>query len=225
MTQRERAAVHVEPLGIDRADRVLATQSRAGEGVAAQHLEDAQHLRRERLVHVHEVDRAQLEPRALQRLRHGERGPHQQLVCRIDTGVRPGAERRQRLETERLGLVLAHQQHRRGAVGERAGVARGERAVLREHRPELCQSLHRRVRAHQAVGVHPATVRRLHRYDLVVEAPRRDGLGRAVVRAHRELVLRLARDLVAPCHALGRFAHHLAGAALGDLRLPGQQVA
>jgi hypothetical protein len=53
---RERATVHVEALGIDGAHGLVAAQPLAGEGVAAEHLQDREHLRGEGLVHVHEVD-------------------------------------------------------------------------------------------------------------------------------------------------------------------------
>ena len=49
-------------------------------------------------------------------------------------------KRGERRVAERPGLLLAHQQHRRGAVGERARVAGGDRAVLGEHRRAACAS-------------------------------------------------------------------------------------
>ena len=44
VTERDRAAVHVEPSGIDRADRGVAAQSRSGERCTLQHSQNAEHL-------------------------------------------------------------------------------------------------------------------------------------------------------------------------------------
>ncbi len=68
----------------------------------------------------------------------------------------------------------------------------------------------------------PSGVR--HRDDLAVEAARVDRVGRPLMTAYRELVLRGAADAVDLRHLVGRFAHHLTGGALLDLRAAGQQV-
>ena len=80
---------------------------------------------------------ASVMPGALERLGHGERRADEELIGRIDADVRPAAERGERLVAERARLLLAHEQDGRGAVGERRGVAGGERAVLREDRLSL----------------------------------------------------------------------------------------
>ncbi|HEU4611011.1 MAG TPA: hypothetical protein VFS15_02995 [Kofleriaceae bacterium] len=104
------------------------------------------------------------------------------------------------------------------AVGERARVACGDRAALGERGAQLRELLEARVAAHQTVAVDPAAMAGVDLRHLVGQTAARDRGGGTLVRAQRELVLGLARDLPAPGHALGGLAHHLAGRALRDLR-------
>jgi hypothetical protein len=77
--------------GVDLADRPVAAQPLAGEGVAAQHREDGQHLGGEGLVEIDEVDVLKVQTSALQRLRHREGRPHQELIGRVDPHVGPSS--------------------------------------------------------------------------------------------------------------------------------------
>ena len=61
---------------------------------------------------------------AFLRGRHGAGAHH----GRVDAGDGRGHDPHQRLEAERLGLLLAHDQQRRGAVVERRAVAGGHGA-------------------------------------------------------------------------------------------------
>src|SRR5260221_4069560 len=97
VTERERSSVDVQALRVDLTDRLVAAEAGTGEGLTREHLEHAEDLRSESLVHVDEVDVCQAQPGAFERLRHRERGTHQELVRRVDSDVRPRRDRRQRL--------------------------------------------------------------------------------------------------------------------------------
>src|SRR5207245_215769 len=83
---------------------------------------------------------------------------------------------------------------RTGAVGQRAGVARGDRAVFPiEDRPQRSELLEARIAANVVVGGHRMTIE-IDRRDLLRETaivPRRGG---PLVAAKRPRVLRLTRD-------------------------------
>ena len=130
------------PLTLSR-DAVDLAQRRArpsffANSLRGERLEVGRDLGGEGLVHVDEVDVRERQPGAVERHRRGVGRALQQLSAGIDRGVGVGAQVAERLEPERLRLLLAHHQQRRGAVGERRGVAGGDGAVLAiEHRLEL----------------------------------------------------------------------------------------
>ena len=66
---------------------------------------------------------------------------------------------RQRRQAQLLGLGVAHDDHRRGAVVQRARVARGDRAVRPEHRLELADLLVGRACARAVVLATPSSRR------------------------------------------------------------------
>ena len=120
----------------------------------------------------------------------------------------PGARR----EAERAGLVLVHDQHRRGAVGDLRGRAGRVQAVGQDGL-ELGEPLERGV-AQALVGVDGAGLagglalgvedRCLHREDLALEATLVDGDARLLLRGQAELVDELAREAAVRSDPVGR---------------------
>ena len=109
-----------------------------------------------------------------------------------------------------LGGRALHQHHGGGAIVDAGRIARGHRAVLPEHRPQLRQILGSRIGAHVLVGVeHRLAPPRLQldRQDLLREAALRDRARRAAVRFDRQRILVAPRDLVALGQVLGGLAH------------------
>ena len=115
------------------------------------------------------------------------------------------------------GPLLAGQQHRRGAVGERRRVAGRHRALgAAEHRLQLGQLLERRVGAQVLVALETEKG-----HDQIVEPAGVVGGGQVVMAADGELVLLLAADPPLGGHDRGVLAHRQPGAGLGvagDLR-------
>ena len=91
-----------------------------GPGLGAPGLDVGQHLRRERLVDLDEPEVVPAEARALERARHRDGRAHEQLPARIDRGDGVAADGGQRPVAEGARLLVRHQHHRGGAVGERA---------------------------------------------------------------------------------------------------------
>src|SRR5690606_4124727 len=125
------AAHHVEPGAIDAAQRRLQAQLVPAELRILPGLERAQHLRREGLVDLVEIEVLQRQVVALEQLRHRPAGRHQQALAVHEV-------HRRHLRIHEVGLhfqamrrrpFLAGQQRRRGAVGERGGIAGRQRAL------------------------------------------------------------------------------------------------
>jgi hypothetical protein len=76
-----------------------------------------QHLGRERLVELDQVEVVGAAPRELAQLRDRGHRPDAHDLGR-DAGLGRLTEDRERLETQRLGALLAHQQQGRRAVGD-----------------------------------------------------------------------------------------------------------
>ena len=153
----------------------------------------------ERLVELDGGDVAPADPGARERAVGGlhRADPEHVGVDRVHAA--PG-DPRERLAAEPLAGGRVADPQRAGAVVERGGVARGDRPVLRERRPELRELLHRAVRP-QVLVARELGVR--HGDDpVVVEAALPRG-GRPLVAADREGVLRVAPDLVDPRELLG----------------------
>ena len=186
MPERDRPAVRVELLA-ERVDAELAA-----------HRED---LRGERLVQLHHVDVVDRHPGLLEHPAHGaDRADAHDL--RLDAGDRRRDDPRPRLQAELLRARVAHHDDRRGAVVERARVARRDLAAGLERGLERGELLERRL-GPRAVVLRDAVPRR----DLALEEAgllRRD---RALLRALREAVHVLARDVPALGDVLGRQAH------------------
>src|SRR5215203_1397273 len=108
MADRDRAAVDVVLLGID-AELVARIEALAGEG----------------FVEFPEINVVDLQAVALQQFRHRVDRADAHLV-RLTAGRRPGDETAQRIEAALLGVLGFHQNHRRRAVRELAGIARGD---------------------------------------------------------------------------------------------------
>ena len=127
---------------------------------------------------------ASFRPARSRALRDGEGGAHEELAARVHGRDRPRAHEGERLVALGPRLLLRHEQHRGGAVGQRRRVARGHRAVLAvEHRGQRGQGLEGGVAAHQVVGVDRRLVARRHgtAHSLGGEPAVGDGRGRALV--------------------------------------------
>src|SRR2546425_1936302 len=131
----DRAAVRVEPLGID-AEPVAAVDDLRGEG----------------LVQLDDVDVLELHARVLEQLRHREDRPDAHLVG-LAGREHAAAEEAEGPHAERLRALGRHDERRRGAVGELGGVAGGDRAARLEGRGQLGEALERRVGAVSLVAV------------------------------------------------------------------------
>ncbi len=144
---------------------------------------------------------------------------------RADRGDRRGDDPRARLETGRRGLLVAHHEQRRGAVVERAGVARGDRAALLEDGPQRGELLERRAGA-GAVVLGDDRLGHIDLVALLVDVfVRGDGDGddllvevarflrgdRARLRDERPFVLGLAADFALVGDVLGGHAHRDVG--------------
>src|SRR5438876_5812981 len=101
----DRAAVRVEPLGVD-AEAVAAVDDLRGEG----------------LVQLDDVDVLELHARVLEQLRHREDRPDAHLVG-LAGREHAAAEEAEGPHAERLRALGRHDERRRGAVGELGGVA------------------------------------------------------------------------------------------------------
>ncbi len=166
MADGDRAAVDVVLLVID-------TQ-----GVAA-----VQALRGEGLVELPQVDIGNLQPFCLEQARYGVDGTDAHLF-RLTTGHGEATEERTRLEAELDGLVQAHHQRHRGAVGQLRRVAGGHRTVLGESRLEAGEAFQGGVRTVAVVTVDHTLMQgalagvlvlgeilHVHRHDFVAEQP------------------------------------------------------
>ena len=121
---------------------------------------------------------------------------------------------------ELAGAVVGHHHHRGGAVVERAGVARGDRPVLAEHRLEGGEHLDGGARPGAVVAGHGGAVGTLHRDDLAVEEAVGLRLHRAVLTARREAVHLLAGDLLALGDVLRGLAHRDVHVGIARRRSP-----
>src|SRR5438876_9484942 len=88
-----------------------------------------EHLHREGLVQLPQVDVADLLAGLLEQLGHREHRADAHFL-RVAAGDREAAEDAERLQAALCGLAAAHHHRRRRAVGELAGVAGGDAAAL-----------------------------------------------------------------------------------------------
>ena len=148
----------------------------------------------------------------------GRDGPGQH-GDRVDAGQGEGVEAGPGAQAQRVGLLLAHDQDGRGAVGDLRRVAGRDLAVLLEGGLELGQRLDggvgpdALVGGEDLVGVVALVVADGHGHDLVLEAALGGGPGGPLVALHREGVELLARD--APL-----VGDHLGADALADQPRP-----
>ncbi len=137
----ERAAMDVEPFAVDRAERLVEPEPLAAEDRVLPGLERAQDLGGERLMDLVEVELLQRHPGPREHLRHRVGRRHQQsfaLVDVVDGRCLRAREVGQHGDLVRGRPLLAGEQHRRGAVGQRRRVAGRHRPVrAAEHRLEL----------------------------------------------------------------------------------------
>ena len=119
VAERDRAAVHVQPLVVD------PELADAGE-----------HLGREGLVQLDEVDVVDVEAGALERLAAWP-GPGPMPMYAGSTPAAPlDTMRASGSRPSSRGALLGRQHHARGAVVDLRRVAGGHRAALAEHRPQ-----------------------------------------------------------------------------------------
>ena len=172
-------------------------------------------------MHLHEVHVLEREARAGERDRSREHWTHEQLLARVERGIRIRANESQWAVAKHLRPLRTHQQHRAGSVRQGGGVAGSHGAISSvEHRLQRGQLLLGRVRAHAVVACHRTVElgRQVHRHDLRRETAVARSLCRALVRAERQLVLILARDVIDLRHFLRALAHALTRRRLGDRR-------
>src|SRR3954447_25839516 len=211
----EGAAVDVELVDIDLAERLVAAEALAAEHRVGPRLERAEHLRGERLVDLVEVELRQAQPGAREHPRHRVHRRHQQTLAAGDVVDRGGPGLGDVGEARQVTLVrplLAREQHGRRPVAERRRVARrhGPVAVARpEHGLELRELLRRRVRAQVLVALEAE----VWLDEVVVEAAVVGG-GEALVAAGGQLVLLLTRDAPLQRHLRRVLAHRQTGARL-----------
>ncbi len=139
---------------------------------------------------------------------------HCRHVCVTQVGLR--------LMAMRARPLFAGQQYRSGTVGQRGGIGSGQRAAagnLVERRLQRGQLFQRGVRAQDVV-----TLDATERCDQVVEEATLIRGGQLLVRGHRPLILRVARDVPFLGHVLAVVAHALAGARLGHARELGLEL-
>ena len=166
-----------------------------------------------------EVEVAQRQPGAGEQPRHRVRGRHQQAIAAVHEVDRRGLgvhKVRQDGQPALLGPLLGGEQHHRGAVGQRRGVARRHRRVgvaQAVHRLELGELLHAGVRAQVLV----AGQAEVGRHQVVEETPVVRGR-EPLVRFEREGVLRLAGDAPLPGGDRRVLAHGESGPRLGVTR-------
>jgi hypothetical protein len=224
MAGGQRRAQQVDLVRVDAAQRCVQAQAVAAVILALPRTQGAQHLRGEGFVDLVDVEVLQGQAIALEHLRHGHGRRHQQAfamheVHRRDVRV---AQVGLRLMAVRARPLFAGQQHRSGTVGQRGGVGGGQRAAagdLVERRLQRGQLFQRGIRAQDVV-----TLDATERCDQVVEEATLIGGGQLLVRGHRPLVLRVARDVPFLGHVLAVVAHALAGARLGHARELGLEL-
>src|SRR6266540_909005 len=186
MPDRDRTPHHVDDVLVDLPP------------LGGETLEIRQHLRRECLVNLDQAEVLPLDSGALQRLGHRKDRRLEQLPAGIDRGNRVRPDEGEGLISERPRRFVAHQQDRRGAVGEGRGVRGGNAAVAAiEDGLELRHLLERRVASDAVVlrddrlagtGGKPG-------HDLRREPAVGRALRRQLVAAQRPAVLLLARDM------------------------------
>src|SRR4051794_4980730 len=113
----------------------------------------------------------------------------------------------ERRQTERLRLVLTHDDDRSSAVVERAAVAGRDRAIRAEHRLELADTFDGHACARPVILGDLGAVRLADRDDLALPEAVGDGLLSEVLRPHAERVLLLAPDGLLRRDVLRGLAH------------------
>ncbi len=133
--------------------------------------------------------------------------PH---VLRLDSCVAVTDQSGHRPQTATLRFDPLHEHDRGGSVVDSRGIARGYRAVLGEHRPELAHRLDVDLSPDVLVTVDDRRAlpgRELDRQNLLLEISLGGRAGGAAVALDRQRVLILPGDLPLGGHVLGRDAH------------------
>ena len=157
------------------SDRTAVDVELVAERVDAELTRRRDDLRRERLVDLDEVDVVDALAGTLERQLGGlDRAETHDL--RRQTGDSGRQDPRERGEAGRLGLGVAHDDDRSGAVVERARVAGGDGAVGPEHRLERGHALDRDAGTGAVVLRHLGAVGLGHRDDLALPETVGDGL-------------------------------------------------
>ncbi|MNS76615.1 hypothetical protein D3C72_1101680 [compost metagenome] len=218
MTGGQRRTQQVDLVRVDAAHWRIQTQAVAAVILALPRTQGAQHLCGEGFVDLVDVEVLQGQAVALEHLRHGHGRCHQQAfavheidgrhVCVAQVGLRFVAMRPRPL--------FAGQQYGSGAIGQRGGIGSSQGAAaghLVEGRLQRGQLLQRSVGAQDVVALDAA-----ERCDQVVEEAALISSSQLLVRGHRPLVLRVARDVPLLGHVLAVVAHALAGTRFGHAR-------
>jgi hypothetical protein len=186
MSECDGAAVHVHPVPVQ-----------------TELADDDEALRGEGLVQLHEVDLVDIDAGPLEKLSHCRDGadPHH---ARVDSGHRTTDESSERLDPELPGLRLAGDHERRRTVVDAARVPGGHRSAVAERGLQTVELFCIRGRPGMLVAIDA-----FDRNQLIVEASGLGGRSPALLRAERERVLILTRDVPPLGDVLSRLTHRL----------------
>ena len=209
----ERAAVDVQAGAVDRAERGLPPQLVLAERRVLPGGEGAEHLGREGLVDLVVVEVLEGEAGAVEHPRHRVGRCHQQafaLVDVVDGGGLGLGEVGEDRQVVRLRPLLAGEEHRGGAVGERGRIGRRHRPLgAAEDRFQLGELLRAGVGTQVAVAVEAEVGG-----EEVLEEAAVIGGGEVAVRGDGQLVLGLSVDPPFGRHDRAVLAHREAGPRL-----------
>lgn len=172
MTERDRAAIDVEPVTVDLTSRAVKPEDVPAEFVVVPGGEATEHLGGEGLVQLPGLDVLNREAVALKqrRCRHHRTEPHDAGIERRPVAVHDRGFRRQSVLGDR---GVGGQDHPGGAVGDLRRIAGGDLAPgALEHRPEFCERLCRGVRTYAIVMVEELAVAGEGGLDLALQEAR-----------------------------------------------------
>src|SRR5690348_7142588 len=194
MAERDRAAIGVELLGIDRSERAAQAELVAAERVVLPCAKAREHLRCECLVDFPRVDILKTEPTALEQRRDGVHRTQTHLgrVERRPLRIDDASLRHQAVPLDRL---FGGEQQPGGPVGDLRAVPRGDVAVLSiEERPQLREIRGCRILPYTVVGLVDVARAVVQRHDLAREAALALRGQRTRVALRREFVHLASRD-------------------------------
>ena len=227
VTEGDRAAHHVDPVLGRVPDGAASPQLPPRERLRIERLQVGEHLGREGLVHLHQVDLPHREARPVECGRHGVGRPLEELPAGVERRDRVAPDPGQGARARFLERALRHENHRSRAIRERGRIRRGHGSVPPvEDRAELRHRLEARGPADPVVALDDPLVGggQVDGGDLGREPPVLRPRRGQPVGPERPPVLRLASDPVLLRHPFRRLTHRLAGRGLGDPGPDGEKV-